>query len=303
MMHKRSDFSTKFFNFITGSKLICSLSIIFSFLILPYSAALEIKAQTSVTFEELVDSAELYSSLKKWNKAEEMTIKALQLKPANKMNWLLWSNLAEIREKLDDIDGALTAYNIGLSLQPSSPKMRMGRAAVLMEVGRSEEAIADLSELIALDSIAEWPRMIRGMAHLGLGELNKAEEDFMVLKGINPENPQSYNGLAKIRAKQGKIKEAITLFSESLRINKDVDIYFYKISLQADNGMLPEASETLREAMKNFPRNGNLFLLRAYLHKLNFQQEEAEIALKLAKEYGADPQLIEVIFPKSGTGK
>ena len=107
-----------------------------------------------------------------------------------------------------------------------------------------------------------------------------------------------------IQARRGNVKEALDMFSKSIDLNPDETTYIYKITLQADNGMLPEAAETLRSAMKQFPRNGNLFLLRAYLHKLNFQQEETEIALKLAKEYGADNHLIESLFPgKTSTRK
>ncbi|MDE6408789.1 MAG: tetratricopeptide repeat protein, partial [Muribaculaceae bacterium] len=274
---------------MTGSKQACSLLFFAIFAI--FNISLNSMANSGVkdlSFEELVDSADYYSAHKRWEDAERATVNALRLKPANKTNWLLWSNLAEIRNNLHDTEGALTAYNVGLSLQPNSEKMLTGRAALFLQEKRFEDAISDLDHLLENDSTLEWPRMIRGMLMLDQGHTEKAEKDFIMLKRLYPENPQSYNGLATIKARNGDYEEAVKLYNSSLALSPDENIYFYKVLLLADHGKLPEASESLREAMKTYPRNGNLFLLRAYIHKLNFQNDEAEIALKLAKEYGAD---------------
>ena len=280
---------------MTRGKVICPLLLII-FVSVAQSQNLngrDFANDSEKAFEVLVDSAEYYSSIKNWKDAERTTINALRLKPANKSNWLLWANLAEIRQNLDDSEGALEAYNIGLSLQPNSINMLSGRAALLISEKKMEDALTDLDILLKNDSTLEWPRMIRGMVLMELKNTTEAEKDFEYLKKNYPENTQGYNGLASIAIQNGEIDKAITLYSESLKIMPDETIYFYKVTLLADNGRLPEASETLREAMKAFPRNGNLYLLRAYLHRLNYQNEEAEIALKLAKEYGADQTLID----------
>ena len=164
-----------------GGKRICSPLLILSLflLLLPQSGYSEtVSVERVMTYEEYIDSADYYSGRKNWEKAEAMTVNALRLKPAHRSNWLLWSNLGEIREKLGDIDGALTAYNIGLSLQPQSKKMLSNRAALLIEDGKQEAALSDLATLIEADSVAEWPRMIRGMIFLESGEVEIAETDF-----------------------------------------------------------------------------------------------------------------------------
>ncbi|MDE5791862.1 MAG: tetratricopeptide repeat protein [Muribaculaceae bacterium] len=290
-------------NFPTGGKQVCSL-LFFAITSISFSSgAMAIEPSDGLSFETMLDSAEYYSSHKQWDDAERMTVMALRLKPANKTNWFLWSNLAEIRRNLNDKEGALTAYDIGLSLQPTSAEMLSGRANLLIEERRLEDALEDLNLLLKNDSTAEWPRMIRGMVLLDMGDHQRAEDDFITLKNHYPNNRQAYNGLASIRATEGKLEEAIKLYSQSLSIEPDKEIFFYKVLLQAENGHLTEAAETLRDAMKIYPRNGNLFIMRAYLHKLNFQNDEAEIALKLAKEYGADSHLIENIFPKNVISK
>ena len=292
------------FDIPTGGKHMCPLLFLVLFAtLLMFNNNAEASRSNELNFETCIDSADYYSSVKRWADAERFTVNALRLKPANKTNWLLWANLAEIRRNLNDADGALTAYDIGLSLQPLSERMLSGRASLLIEEKRMDEAITDLNTLLKNDSTLEWPRMIRAMLLLEMGQRSKAEDDYNILKQQYPTNVQAYNGLAAIHAMDGDTDKAIDLYTQSLNIQPDVDAYFYKIMLQADHGQLQQASETLRQAMKEYPRNGNLFLLRAYLHKLNFQNEAAEIALKLAVEYGADPHLIEKIFPKNRSNK
>lgn len=291
----------KFQNFKTRGKVICPL-----LLMLSYAFSVDSKPQVNTDdalttkFEMMVDSAEYYSSIKRWNDAERLTIKALKLRPANKSNWLLWANLAEIRRNLDDNEGALEAYNIGLSLQPQSASMLSGRAELYIQKGEKEEALKDLDNLIHLNPDAETARIMRGWMRFENRNLKNAEEDFNYVITKFPDNPQGYNGLAAIKSSNHLNEEALKLYSKSLDLQPDETIYFYKTVLLIDIGKLTEASDTLREGMKKFPRNGNLYLLRAYMHKLNFQNEEAEIAIKLAKEYACDSNLLEKFFPKNG---
>ena len=280
-------------NFETGIRKPGFLSEAIIFLILSVFSSSGVFAQS---YEACIDSADYYAGRKRWKEAERFTVRALRLEPANKSNWLLWANLGEIRSRLDDREGALTAYSIGLSQMPESRKMLSARAALYIEENRIEEALDDLNAALKLDSTLEWPRMMRGMIMLGENRLKEAEKDFSLLKSQYPENTHALNGLARIRALEGKPDEAVDLYAQSLAISPDDDVWFYKITLLADGGKLQEASDDLYLAMKQFPRNGNMFLLRAYIHKLRFENEEAEIDRKLALEYGADPSLVESVF-------
>ena len=47
-----------------------------------------------------VDSADYYIKKELWQDAEYFTLKALKTEPGNSANWLLWSNLGEIRMRL-----------------------------------------------------------------------------------------------------------------------------------------------------------------------------------------------------------
>lgn len=249
-------------------------------------------------FEALIDSAELYSRNKRWKDAETATIEALRITPASPSNWLLWANLGEIRTQKDDLDGAVEAYSIGLNRNPKSMRMLEGRASALIQLGRESEAGQDLESALQLDSLRVWPRIMRAMIYMSKGEYEKAKKDYTTLLVFHPGNAEAYLGLARIYAAEGKEIEAITAFQKSILHDPDEMTYMYYIAFLADQGKLSEAAEELRVAMNKYPRRGNFFLLRAYLHKLSYRNEEAEIDRKLALEYGADKELIETVLDK-----
>ena len=81
--------------------------------------ALQMGAQTlTATYVELADSADNYIKHERWADAERVIVKALRHEPANKSNYLLWSNLGTVRTNMGDYNGALQAFDIGLSSAP-----------------------------------------------------------------------------------------------------------------------------------------------------------------------------------------
>ncbi|MDE7413224.1 MAG: tetratricopeptide repeat protein [Muribaculaceae bacterium] len=283
-----------------GGKIICPLLFFIPSL---YAFSSEIPSAQQASdheekYEALIDSADRYAAIKNWTKAELFTLEAIRLQPAKKTNWLLWANLGEIRTNLERDDDAIEAYNIALTLHPKSQKTLMGRARLLILNKRVKEALPDLTTLLTNDSTLEWPRIMRGFILLDKGLTKEAAVDFSILNRLYPDNNRGYYGLGMAAQMEGRNDKAIEMFSKTIEIEPEEEAYLRLISLLADEGKLMEASDRLREAMKQFPRNGNMFLLRAYLHKLNFQNDEAEIALKLANEYHADPHLFEIFFPK-----
>lgn len=278
-------------NIIRRGKFICSALFTLMIIICPGQAF-------SRTYEECLDSIDFYVKVDRLRDAERLTIEALRMEPANKSNWLLWSNLGEIRNRLGDAEGALEAYDIGISRNPKSLTMLNNRASLYINEGRIDEAMTDLNSSLAIDPAGEWPLLMRGMLNFSKKDYKKAEADMNSLAKHHPGNAQAYVMLARIRLVEGDVSEALKLCDKALETDADEDTWFLKISTLIEADRLPEASDNLREAMKSFPRRGNLFLLRAWIHKKSFQNKEADIDKKLALEYGADPQLIEEIFPE-----
>lgn len=251
------------------------------------------------TYMEYVDSADNYIKRERWADAERATVAALQLKPANKLNFHLWSNLGDIRTRLGDYDGALQAFDIALASRPESPKVLCGRAYTYLEMGEKAKAMSDIDKAIEKDSTLAWPMRMRGTLLIGEGKYDEAERDFMRLKEVHPDDAGAFKGLGKIEAARGNSAKAIEYLRKSLEREKDDDTWFYLIMVLIEDDKLREAKEDLLVALKRYPRNGNLYLLRGVIHKKNYENEQAEIDKKIALEYGADPHLVENYFPAS----
>lgn len=250
------------------------------------------------TYIQYVDSADNYIKRENWRDAERMTIAALKTKPANKLNYLLWSNLGDIRTRMEDYDGALQAFEIALASAPKKELILNNRAYTYLQMGAADKAFEDINESLRLDSVQEWPLKMRGVLNLGKARYTDSEKDFESLRRHFPANASAYSGLGKLEAIKGNADAAISLFEKSIELEQNDDTWFYLILVNIENGKLPKAKEHLLVALKRYPRCGNLYLLRGLIHKKNFENNEADIDKKIALDYGADPHLVEQYLPK-----
>lgn len=250
------------------------------------------------TYIQYVDSADNYIKRENWRDAERMTIAALKTKPANKLNYLLWSNLGDIRTRMEDYDGALQAFEIALASAPKKELILNNRAYTYLQMGAAEKAYDDINESLKLDSVQEWPLNMRGVLNLGKARYTDSEKDFKSLRQHFPANASAYSGLGKLEAIKGNADSAISLFEKSIELEQSDDTWFYLILVNIESGNLPKAKEHLLIALKRYPRCGNLYLLRGLIHKKNFENNEADIDKKIALDYGADPHLVEQYLPK-----
>lgn len=253
---------------------------------------------TAQSYIEYVDSADHYIKLNKWEDAERATIAALRKMPANKLNYLLWSNLGEIRTRLGRLEDALQAFDIGLASQPRNVDLLNKRAATYLELGMDSLARCDIDSSLNIDSVQRWPLRARGLMRLSNRQYELAETDLKNLVKHFPLDDGAYKGLGQIEAIKGNSDKAIEYYDRALDIHQDDETWFYKITVKIDSGKTEQAEEDLRNALKRFPRCGNLFLLRGLIHKLKFQNEAAMIDRKLAIEYGSDPLTVEKILPR-----
>lgn len=249
------------------------------------------------TYMQYVDSADNYIRIENWEAAERMTIAALKTMPANKLNYLLWSNLGDIRTRQENYDGALEAFEIALAGSPANVKVLNNRAYTYMQMGNMDAALDDINESLKKDSIQEWPLQIRGVIELGKGRYDEAEKDFIRLKDIYPKNASAYSGLGKIEAIKGNGKESSEYFLKSLELEQDEETWLCLVMVNIESGWIPKAKEYLLTALKRYPRSGNLYLMRGVIHKKNYENEAAEIDKKIAVDYGADSHLVEKFFP------
>lgn len=268
--------------------------------------ALESGAQTlSQRNVALADSVDYYVKKEQWTDAERVLITMLRNDPANKSNYLIWGNLGSVRNNMEHYDEAIEALTIGLSTAPHSTVLLNERANSFLRKGDTAQALIDLDTALQTDSTLQWSRKIRGMVRGATGDLAGAESDLQYYI----DNFGREAGVLEIRgdieASRGNINEAIDYYRESNQIEPDPDVVVKACGLAYLEGDMTSMAEDIRNAIEQYPRNGELYLMRAMLNKSLFQNTAAESDLKIAKELGVDERLIQryLNITPSGTEK
>jgi tetratricopeptide (TPR) repeat protein len=96
-----------------------------------------------------------------------------------------------------------------------------------------------------------------GLALSCQGKLQEALNIFSIAQQLKPNHPDAYNNLGVVLAQQGKIQEAITCFSEALRIKADhPEVHNNLAAVLIQQGKIQEAIDHYTEAVQikpNFP--------------------------------------------------
>lgn len=218
--------------------------------------------------------------------------------PANPSNPMLFSNLGICQANLGEFEQALQSLEIALIKAPESPKILLSKAKVLLMLNRDEDAIADLSKILASNPNFTDALLLRAPLYIKVGKFKEATADFSLLHSLLPTDADVTASLAECMATTGDTENADALYSEALKDNPSAEILQSAAIHYLDTNQLQKADDAIYQALKLDPRNGMTYLLRAILHKKRYQTTEAELDLKLAKEYNIDSQTIEKFFPK-----
>lgn len=252
----------------------------------------------SERYMELVDSADYYISKELWNMAEKKLKEALRLEPANISNALLLSNLGVVQYQKGEYKKAVDSYSSGLGLNPSSTVLLNNRAKAFLTLNSVKEAKEDIDKSLSIDSIQEWPLQMRGYIYLYDNDTANAEKLFKYLHKTFPENALAYSGLADLEERKGNKEEALKLYDQSLKLDpEDHEVLISKIYLLIDTEKYSEARTDLKEAIKKFPEEPMFYLLRGYLHRLNYRNQEAQADKKTAIDKGLDPSYVNQFIP------
>lgn len=249
------------------------------------------------TYMQYVDSADNYVKRELWADAERNYLSALRLEPANSSNALIHSNLGRVRAELGRYDDAMQSYDIGLSMAPRSTMLLEGRAALLLSLRRDAEALADLDKALGINGDLINARLLRGSLRLRSGDTDAAEEDFRELLRVDSINADAMSALGNCAHAKGNVAEALRWKMMAIEQGDDPDLRFDRAAILLENSRLEEAAEEIRLGLKLDPRFGDLYLLRAYIHRLRYEKEDEEADKKLALENGVDPQLVRCYLP------
>ena len=252
---------------------------------------------SSPQYIALADSADMYIKNENWMVAEHTIVKALRLEPANFSNSLLFSNLGICRTNRGDYNGALEAFDLGLSIAPGSSVIRNNRAKTYVMMRDYGNALSDLDESLKIDSVQEWPLQMRGLLRMRNNDLDGASRDFSLLLKKFPDNFAAMEGLGGIAEAQGRHDDAIKYYDEALKMEDNPETRSARILIKINTERFSDASADIAESIKKYPDYSDFYVWRGYLHRLNYRNEEAQADKKNAIAKGADPQFVDQFIP------
>lgn len=252
---------------------------------------------------QLTDSAQFFIGKEDWSEAARCTREALRLEPANIGNVMLFNNLGLASGMEGKIGEAMECFEIALSRAPKSIPVLTSKAKIQIKASDTAGAIETLNTILSIDSLAEWPMQTRGLLRMREADYKGAYDDFSSLAKHFPDNTWGPGGLAKCMEIQGYLAEAAGYYADAIKRTQpdDEDRVEFQLGLIENlghMGKLAEALETAKEAIKEHPHEGRLYLLRGWIKKLLLIYREAESDKKLAIDYGVDSQIVERFFPQ-----
>jgi tetratricopeptide (TPR) repeat protein len=195
------------------------------------------------------------------------------------------SELARLERGLDRPQKALEAIEAsGLDLAaPDNEVVLQQSVGTLDELGRNDEALAQVDAAIARTPERASLRALRGVVLLRAGSEDDARLAFEQALERDPNSARATAGLGTVRADSGQLPEAIALFDKAYALDPHEGNYAYSAAqLVLATGKEADAESRLREIVRKHPdvlgaRNDLAWILAE-------KGEDLDLALELAED-------------------
>lgn len=253
----------------------------------PYIADLD----TETPYFQAIDSAQNYIYSHDWPKAEQWLMTAIKHEPDNPNNSLLLSNIATLQRYQGKLAEAVRNYTLALDMTPHAVTLLLNRAALYVEmdsVGRAED---DYERVCELDLYNTEARYSLGVLAMERGDTRRAEDLFNEIKRINPNSGLYHEGMGLLHKRRGNYARAAELFSQVIKVQPSVQLLGNRADCYLIQGRLNDAEADIRTALGMNPDDPYLYVLRAKLNKLRFQQDDMNrdidraVSLGLSRDY------------------
>lgn len=255
----------------------------------------DIPANLRPEYVAMVDSAARYIRIEDWESARKWTLEAMRSDPGNFNNSMLFSNLGIIDMNLGRIDDAIENFSLGLTIAPRSTTLLANRVRAYLTAGRDSEADADLLKLLEFTPDDVWALKMHGILLARAGDNARAAETFAKI----PEpDSDTLRTMAMLALSAGNTEAALVYYDRLVEDFPTDETFYDRALFLITVDRNSEAADDIRRGLELNPRNGNLYLLRAYLHKLMHENSLAELDKKMARDNNADAELFNQFFPE-----
>ncbi len=244
-----------------------------------------------------VEQADSLIKLEKWDEAEVCLRNALRTEPANPGNQMLLINMGMILTAQGKYGDAIRHLDTVIGINPNSFLAYKNRALAYSAMKLWNEAEADFSAALEIDSLANDVRCLRATTNTYLGNLPEAKKDFNLVLSKEKDSLSALEGLFYCAIIEEKYDDAVPFLNQLIDLKTDPDLHFFRGLALSKLGRLSEASEDVAKGLLLDPSSGNLWLLRAYIEKISYRLNEAKASLAKARKFGADRELESRLLP------
>ena len=212
-------------------------------------------------------------------KAEELLLQALKLEPKNAKNALLFSNLGLVQRRLGEFDKALESYSFALNFAPLAVPILLDRAAIYMEMGKTDRAYTDYCQVLDEDKQNKEALLMRA-----------ARMDYNRLLELDPQSYSGRLGLATLEQKEGKFREALEILNKMITATPDdATLYIARADVEREMKHEDLALVDLEEAIRLDAASADAYLLRGNIYLTQKKKGLAKADFEKAISLGVPP--------------
>jgi protein O-mannosyl-transferase len=166
-----------------------------------------------------VNLAQVYQEAGELEPARVLYLDVVRLRPNDAATAEALNNLGNIERAGGAAAAALAHFERALELKPRHVAARNGRALALQDLGRVDEAEAELHAALALDAAAATTRSNLGNLYFRRGDLTRAREQYLAAVRLDPEHADAHNNLGSVYFRLGDHAGAEAEYRMALRLN------------------------------------------------------------------------------------
>ncbi|MFH1571190.1 MAG: tetratricopeptide repeat protein [Gemmatimonadota bacterium] len=198
-----------------------------------------------------------------------------------------WRNLAFARYHVDDIDGAIAAYEHIASSAPTDTVTFNSLGVLYLGESRPTEAARAFQHVLELDPVHQGALVNLAVVYTDAGRLAEAEELYLRATTANPEASPPYYNLGNLYWNQKRYKEAATAYGRAVELTPDdpdarFNLAVTFLSLDDPDSALP----LLQKLSEDTPDNGSVWRELGRTWALKGKVRESEHAYERAEALG-----------------
>jgi tetratricopeptide (TPR) repeat protein len=201
--------------------------------------------------------------------------------------YLAWFLAARHRD-----EAALEQYRIALAELPGNPNLLIGMADLLNWMGRPEEALSVLDDLLSWYPEGTGVRLRHASALLAVGDLDRAEEELRPLLEEFPENRDAHIMLGSILTHREDHRGALEEIRRAIRADPGVVSYSARAGMMWLRGRIREATVDYEECERLDDTNTQMLLNLAHCYHLLGEEEKSQARLRRVGELDPDYPLL-----------